>query len=57
MITFTHDENLILRWLVFDAKDKIPADKRAFLLAKIDHALAQDGEMLRIHRGVLIDSM
>lgn len=42
-MTFTHEELLLLRWLVFDAKDKLPKDQRSFLLVKLDKMLADDG--------------
>ena len=33
---------------MFDAKNSLPADKRTFLLIKIDQMLADDGEQLRM---------
>ena len=47
-LTFTHDDLLILRWCVFDAKDSLPADQRKFLLMKLDKMLAEDDEHLEI---------
>ena len=43
MITFTHEELLLLKWLVQDAEDKISKDHRSFLLVKLDKMLAEDG--------------
>ena len=44
MMTFTHEELLLLKWLVQDAEDKLSKDHRSFLLVKLDKMLAEDGE-------------
>ena len=49
-LVFTHDDLLIIRWCVFDAKNSLPADKRTFLLIKIDQMLADDDEQLRMEK-------
>ena len=45
-MTFTHEELLLLKWLVQDAEDKLSKDHRSFLLVKLDKMLAEDGERL-----------
>ena len=57
MITFTPDEHLILRWLVFDSKGKIPPCQRNIILAKLDKLVAEDGQTLKIAKVKLLDSL
>lgn len=45
-ITFTHEQLLLLRWVVFDAKDKLSPEHRKELLFKLDKMLEGDGERL-----------
>jgi hypothetical protein len=45
-INFVHEELLLLRWVVFDAKDKLTPDHRKELLWKLDKMLEGDGEKL-----------
>ena len=57
MITFNPDEHLILRWLVFDSKLKIPQCQRNIILAKLDKLVAEDGQTLKIAKVKLLDSL
>ena len=57
MITFTPDEHLILRWLVFDSKGKIPLHQRSILLGKLDKQLAEEGITLKQSKVMLIDTL
>lgn len=49
-ITFTHEEKLLLRILVYQSPDKLLPDQRSFLMMKLDKMLQEDGERLVITR-------
>lgn len=57
MIPFTPDEHLILRWLVFDSKGKIPENHRKVILGKVDKQLAEDGIILKQSKVMLLDTL
>ena len=57
MITFTPDEHLILRWLVFDSKGRIPPCQRSVILAKLDKILAESGQTIKTTKVMLIDTL
>lgn len=57
MIPLTPDEHLILRWLVFDSKGKIPLHQRNILLGKLDEQLMEDAVTTRQSRVMLIDTL
>ena len=50
MITFTHDEKLLLRWLVAVADGVLDMSDRDMLLMKLDRALKEDGVIWHIGR-------
>ena len=50
MITFTHTEKLLLRWLVARAEGEIEMSDRDMLLLKLDKALKEDGVIWHIGR-------
>ena len=52
MITFTHDEKLLLRWLVARADGDLEMSDRDMLLLKLDRALKEDGVIFHIERVV-----
>lgn len=55
MITFTHDELLMLRWLVdVHGTGSLEADRRSFILMKLDKMLAEDGQRLVLHSAMCL---
>ena len=52
MITFTHTEKLLLRWLVASADGALDMSDRDMLLMKLDRALKEDGILWHIERVV-----
>ena len=52
MITFTHTEKLLLRWLVARAEGDLEMSDRDMLLMKLDRALKEDGVLWHIERVV-----
>ena len=52
MITFTHEEKLLLRWLVADAEGRIEMSDRDTMLMKLDRMLKEDGVIFHIERVV-----
>ena len=52
MITFTHEEKLLLRWLVASADGCLDMSDRDTLLMKLDRMLKDDGVIFHIERVV-----
>lgn len=46
MITFTHEEKLLLKWSLEQTKSSHDPESYKFLMLKLDKMLADDGERL-----------
>ncbi len=52
MITFTHEEKLLLRWLVAESESRMDKSDKDTLLMKLDKMLQEDGVTFHIERVV-----
>jgi len=50
MIVLTHEQKIVLRWLVHAHKDELTAEEYVPLLDKLDRMIADDGVRLVVCR-------